>query len=267
MISTGYQPKLPIECRHLRFPEVICYTWNPAIKTEVIDLEDSNVICEDLENFPMEISDAVGANLASTPIICGGYFSNGSAVHTSDKCFKYMEGGWQHFATIIERRAHAAGIVYNNALHIFGGLNYETYTTLQSSEIVKEDGSTTEGPQLPTSIRFHAIASINSTVSVITGGRTNTNTNDKTWYFNHASQEFQSGPNLLKARYGHSSGSVTDQESKEKMAIVAGGIEGFGNLDSWILDSTEILLNGQWMTGKTHIVTNICLFFVYLLLL
>ena len=257
------------------------YPWNPAIKTEVIDLVDSNVICEDLEDFPMEISTAVGANLASTPIICGGYFSNNVSVHTSDKCFKYMEGGWQHFATIIERRAHAAGIVYNSvcmyrsffvfckALHIFGGLNYETYTTLQSSEIVKEDGSTTEGPQLPTSIRFHAVASINSTVSVITGGRTklwNGTDLDKTWYFNHASQEIQSGPNLLKARYGHSSGSVTDQESKEKMAIVAGGF-GPWNLDSWILDSTEILLNGQWMPGKTHRVTNICLFFVYLLLL
>ena len=91
--------------------------------TEVIDLADSNVKCEVLEDFPMEIQAAVGANLASTPIICGGYFYSGS-YHSSDKCFKYMEGGWQHFATMIEKRAYTAGIVYNNALHIFGGRDY-----------------------------------------------------------------------------------------------------------------------------------------------
>ena len=66
-------------------------------------------------------------------------------------------------------------------------------------------------------------------------------------YFNHESQEFQPGPNLLEARSDHSSGSVTDQETKEKIAIIAGG---FG-IDS-NLDSTEILWNGEWKTGKTH---------------
>ena len=205
-------------------------------------------MCEDLEDFPMEIEAAVGANLASTPIICGGYFGGPGSVHSSDKCFKYTEEGWQHFATMIERRDHATGIVYNNAFHIFGGFNFDT-SDLQSSEIVNEDGSSTKGPQLPTQIRSFAIASINSTVSIITGGWTNTGytISDKTWYFNHASQEFQPGPNLLEARHGHSSGTVTDQVTKEKTAIVAGGLKN----DNDYLDSTEMLLNGEWKTGKT----------------
>ena len=209
----------------------------------------------------MEINGAVGANLVSKPIICGGYFLNGSA-HSSDKCFKYMEGGWQHFATMIKRRAYASGIVYDNALHIFGGRDYDTSTTLQSSEIVKEDGSSTEGPQLPLSVWQHIIASINSTVSIITGGMAqDTNTaSDKTWYFNHASQEFQPGPNLLEARRGHSSGSVTDQENKEKMTIIARGYNSNG-----YLNSTEMLLNGEWKTGNTYTEKKyICLFFVHL---
>ena len=221
------------------------FPTNSGTKTEVIDLEDSNVICEDLEDFPIEISGAVGANLASTPIICGGIFINGS-FHSSDKCFKYMEGGWQHFATMIERRTWAAGIVYGNALHIFGGYDQDTNTRLQSSEIVKEDESTTEGPQLPTPIYFHAIASINSTISIITGGWLNTAT-DKTWYFNHASQEFQPGPNLLEARDYHSMGTITDQHTKEKTVIVAGGFGDDG------LDSTEMFINGEWVTGTNHI--------------
>ena len=227
---------------------------NNATKTEVIGLEDSNVICEDLEDFPLEVFGAVGANLASTPIICGGEIYNGSSKDSSDKCFKYMKGGWQQFATMIERRASAAGIVYNNALHIFGG--QDNAKELQSSEIVKEDGSVTEGPHLPTPIWDHAIASINSTVSVMTGGFINGFPSNQTWYFNHTSQEFQPGPNLLKSRYLHSSGSVTDQKTKEKMIIIAGGVSSeFG-----ILKSTEILLNDEWKKGKTHTESYICLF-------
>ena len=230
-------------------------------KTEVIDFADSNVKCEDLEDFPMETQAAVGANLVSTPIICGGLFYNGSH-HSSDVCFKYMKGGWQQFATMIERRTWAAGIVYDNALHIFGGYDQDTNTILQSSEIVKEDGNLTEGTQLPKPIYAHAIASINSTVSIITGGNSYS---DKTWYFNHASQEFQPGPNLLEGRYHHSAGYVIDQETKEKMAIISGGYNidiSEGNVDIIYLDSTEMLMNGQWMTGKTHTESNTCSFLV-----
>ena len=230
------------------------YPGNSATKkTVVIDLEDSNVICEVLDDFPMEIYVAVGANLASTPIICGGFFYNGIG-HSSVNCFKYTKGGWQNFATLIERRNAAAGIVYKDALHIFGGYDQDANNNLQSSEIVKKDGSSTEGPQLPTPVYAHAIASINSTVSIITGGWTNTYS-DQTWYFNHESQEFQQGPNLLEARSDHSSGSVTDQETKEKMAIIAGGFGIDRNLDS-----TEMLWNGEWKTGKTHTESCICLF-------
>ena len=152
---------------------------------------------------------------------------------------------------MIERRLFPAGIVYSNALHIFGGQDYDFYNTstvLNSSEIVKEDGSSTKGPQLPEPMWQHAIASINSTVSIITGGRTSwINYSDKTWYYNHASQKFQPGPNLTEARTYHSSGSVTDQETKEKMVIIAGGSN-----STDFLDSTEMLLNGEWKTGKNH---------------
>ena len=227
--------------------------------TEVIDSENSNVICEDLEDFSMEIDNAVGANLASMPIICGGALENGTS---SNKCFIYTKGGWQHFVTMIDRREYAAGIVYDNALHIFGGYDSEFTSrqiTLQSSEIVNEDGTSTKGPQLPTPMSAHAIAFINSTVSIISGVRTwNWNMSNsytyKSWYFNHATQEFQVGPNLLEPRRHHSSGTITDQESKEKTVIVTGGVNGSA------MDSTEILLNGKWVTGKNHRFVNFCAF-------
>ena len=50
------------------------FPLNSGNKTEVIDLENGNVKCKDLEDFPIENSQAVYANLASMPIICGGWF-------------------------------------------------------------------------------------------------------------------------------------------------------------------------------------------------
>jgi hypothetical protein len=50
-------------------------------------VENSNVICKDLEDFPIEVYAAIGTNLTSMPIICGGRSSL-----PSDKCFKYNSG-------------------------------------------------------------------------------------------------------------------------------------------------------------------------------
>ena len=82
---------------------------------------------------------------------------------------------------------------------------------------------------MPTPIHGHAIVSINSTVSIITGGYDGTYS-EKTWYFNHESQEFQPGPNLLEGRNSHSSGTITDQKTKEKRVIIVGGYNGSSHL-------------------------------------
>ena len=241
-------------CIHWPFSavtKVLITTGYPSYsskKTEVIDLENSNIKCKDLNEFPMEIFLGVGAKLASMPIICGGLFYDAFTIeHSSDQCLIYTESGWQHFVTMIDRRIDAAGIIYDNAFHIFGGYDQDENTILQSSEIINEDGSSTEGPQLPIPIFFHAIASINSTVSIITGGETNTNSyTNQTWYFNHAKQEFTPGPDLLVGRYVHASATITDQETKDRIVVVAGGYNGS------FLDSTEIFLNGEWVAGKNH---------------
>ena len=65
-----------------------------------------------------------------------------------------------------------------------------------------------------------------------------------TLYFNHVAQVFIQGPNLLEDRRGHASGTITDQETGEKIVVIAGG------KNSYFLDSTEILFDGEWHTGK-----------------
>ena len=99
--------------------------------TEVINLDgNEDVTCRDLEDFPIMLSNAVGGNLASTPVICGGQNeSDTKSIHDEiDTCFKLIKGyydhlGWETFATMTNKRAVAAGVVYQNTLHVFGGLS------------------------------------------------------------------------------------------------------------------------------------------------
>ena len=208
-------------------------------KTEIIDIASGGVTCSDLENFPVEISGGVGGNLQGTPVVCGGYHST-----YSDKCYKFTTtGGWQEFASMKDKRRYAAGIVYKKKLHVFGGRDG---SRLQSSEIISEDGGVIDGPNLPTAVTKHAITAINSTVSILSGGRTNANQySSQTWFYNHETETFSSGPTLLEGRRLHASATIVDKVTKAKIPVVTGGLDG-----SNFLDSTEFLIDGQWQTGK-----------------
>ena len=65
-------------------------------------------------------------------------------------------------------------------------------------------------------------------------------------YFNHETQAFSPGPSLLEDREDHASATIIDRVTKAKTPIVAGGI----NAASEFLDSTELLINGEWQLGK-----------------
>ena len=91
------------------------YPESSARKTEpVVDVE-SGETCADLADFPVSNYGAVGANLNGTPIVCGGY-SSGTYYQA---CYKLTNAGWQEFASMNEKRAFAAGIMYKNKFHCF----------------------------------------------------------------------------------------------------------------------------------------------------
>ena len=86
---------------------------------------------------------------------------------------------------------------------------------------------------------------INDTVSLLSGGETNTNTySAQTWYYNHVTEAFTSGPDLLEGRNDHGSAMNVDKVTKAKIVVITGGWN--GNND---MDSTEMLINGQWQAG------------------
>ena len=118
---------------------------------------------------------------------------------------------------------------------------------MNSTEIITEHG-VSAGPDMPEAAYSQAIASVNETTSILTGGRLNYGiwgTSNKTWFFNHVSQQFQAGPSLITGRRRHASGTIVDQETNENIVVVVGGYSNF-------LDSTELLISGEWKQGKNH---------------
>ena len=119
---------------------------------------------------------------------------------------------------------------------------------LSSTEIITEQG-VSPGPEMPKRVYTHAIASVNETTSILTGGHSpGGGVMEKTWFFCHVSQQFQKGPSLITARRYHASGTIQDKVTMENIVAVIGGY----NVNT--LESTELLINGDsaWQQGKNH---------------
>ena len=209
--------------------------------TEIVDVAN-DVACSDLADFPVELSGAVGANLDGTPVVCGGGGNSGSL----DTCYRFKNGIWEEFTSMMEKRKGAAGVMYNKKLHMFGG---HGASRLDTSEIINIDGEVSDGPDLPIAVFIHAMTAINDTVSLLSGGWTDPGVinvyiySNQTWYYNHDTEAFTSGPDLLAGRYLHGSAINVDKVTKAEIVVITGGWNGN------VMDSTEMLINGQWETG------------------
>ena len=209
---------------------------------EVVDVV-SGETCADLVDISYPIYQAMGANLHGTPVVCGGSFSSTSTHY--QECHKFTNGEWQEFAIMNEKRVAAAAIMHKNKFHVFGGM--DGYLS-QTSELIGIDGGVEYGPDLPTAVYNHAITAINTTVSILSGGTTSASLKSpSTWYYNHETQGFSSGPSLLERRRVHGSATIVDKVTKSKIPIVTGG------LGNGFLKSTEMLINGQWQPGMYYI--------------
>jgi hypothetical protein len=217
-----------------------------ATKTEVVDVVNGET-CADLADFPLNNYGAVGAYLHGTPVVCGGRYwlsdwqEFGDWLY-SQTCYKYSNNGWQQFASMKEKRQHFAGVIHKNKFHVFGG--WDDGVVSKTTELISIDGGVEYGPDLPDAVRMHAITSINSTVSLLSGGRTGGSLYSwYSWYFNHDTNVFSSGPSLLIGRRYPGSATVVDKVTKAKIPMVTGGYNG------GTLDSTELLINGIWQSG------------------
>ena len=103
---------------------------------------------------------------------------------------------------------------------------------------------------MPEALHSHAVASVNETTTILTGGQPSVVSSAKSWFFSHVSQQFQAGPNLITGRRGHASATIQDKVTMENIVAVIGGFK--GTIPTAYLDSVELLINGEseWQQGK-----------------
>ena len=207
-------------------------------------------------DHPRKIDSATGGFLNQNFITCGGYDSDEGV---TDKC--YLLGSEEPFATMMTKRRNAASIVLDEKLWILEGSSRsivlepgklwilggsdENNNILSSTEYIFADGKNEEGPPMPIALDRHVMVKINGTTSLLVGGwMGNSANNQKSWYYN---DKWHIGPNLPKARNGHSVGIVRDSVTTQDYLVVTGGYNG-----SFQFNDVEILsvTGNAWETGK-----------------
>ena len=129
--------------------------------------------------------------------------------------------------------------------------------TLSSTEYIEYSNKTfssTPGPNLPIALCKHQLVSFNHKefgyVSMVIGGQP-PGSNDGAWityFFLHSNQTWMEGPHLKHDRMYHAAQVIIDPVTKEELVIVTGGT--FASDTDDFLDTTEILIDGNWTSGK-----------------
>ncbi len=169
-----------------------------ATKTEIIDLSDDAKTCHDLKSYHLQARNAFGGLLQEKyPLICGGSKTN-KASDGYDKC--YALGRNASFKTSLSRKTlGAAAIATNNGNHLFvtGGPPNDNATEFVSLD---DTQSHVKGPSLPRGVSNHCLVQINSSTLLLIGGYDGHTQRRETYFFNMRSQEWISGPRMVKKR-------------------------------------------------------------------
>ena len=222
-----------------------------GINTELIDLEDSCSI-PSVPNYPNALEGATGVFINESVILCGG--GNASVQVAVNECYKLSKDGitFNSFTSMQDKRLYFASSIINDELiWATGGLGGNSGFSLGliSNEFINPQDATTvsSGTSMPLGIYGHQITTLNSSTSILTGGGYSTDPfSKKTYYFDHNTDTWNSGPDMTQGRRWHATGIIKDSVTLTEHIVVAGGC--FINP----LDSVEIMFNGDnfWTAGN-----------------
>ena len=202
-------------------------------------------MCNNWPDFPIGVEGVTGGIIENTVIICGGW-DGGS---NRDACYSLTSEKATLVTHMSVGRMYAVSIVIDkNTLWVTGGENEGFHFTMgmNSTEYVKITG-TMFGPDLPMALFAHAMVAINSTFSMVIGGETASGSSTaSTFFYDHNEGEWINGPSLMEERAYHAAGIVTDEVTDEPFLAVTGG------KNSELLNSSEILQDGEWAQGNIN---------------
>jgi N-acetylneuraminic acid mutarotase len=206
-----------------------------------MNLASSAPTCKNPPNFPAKVYSVIGGlGFNGNPIICGGRQNN---VH-SNKCYSLENNEWVSSASMNAVRVAAAAAQLQDGKILVTGGDDRSGSSLNSAEILTEEGWESNIPSLPVTIYGHCMVTVNSTTVMAIGGfQNNQDFSGKTFYFTFGEDSWTEGPELKNKRVHHSCGRIRrNKESQEMSIIVAGGS---------YLSSVEILgeASNEWQRG------------------
>ncbi len=221
-----------------------------ARKSEVIDLLDPNLRCDDLPMYPLEAASAFGMLYNGNEIlICGG---NGQV-----DC--YILGKDVIQTNLIMERNWAVGIALDDTkLLITGGRDIKNNSYVAgTTEIVSPGKPTISGPTLPFPSVSHCLTKINETTLFLSGGfRPEIGAENATYFYFLDTQTWIPGPDMVNVRGDHACTAYRDLKDQQ-VIMVAGGYQNPFNEEN-VRNSTEILdlSTNSWTLGKFNFITN-----------
>jgi hypothetical protein len=215
------------------------YPISTAVKSEVIDLEDASNICQNLEDYPIQVVTEVGGLLnQGDPLVCGGY---------TNVCYVVNQPGQS--SEMLEDRAGSASLTLNSThLWVTGGWFNDVY--LQTSEYVSIGQAAVKGPDLPYAVTEHCLVRVNSSTALLCGGLNNGGYLNECHFMDLEDHSWSQGPSMMTKRKDHSCGIFKSAAHQGRNIVVAAG--GYNGAD---LDSVEFLdpTTNTWNEGKIYL--------------
>ena len=216
------------------------YNSHYLSETEILNFGNTVGQSPQFQDHPKSIYGATGGFLNEEFITCGGYILDELL---ANKCFKLGSEG--PFVTMYKERFRAASVFLNpGKLWILGGAD-KYFDSLSSTEYIFADGRNHDGPPMPIGLTGHAMVKINQSIPFLVGGLDNDGFSNRTWFYDG---KWLEGPDLQKARYQHSVGTLRDPVTAQVYIVVAGG----WGMGMEILNDVEILsvTGTAWETGN-----------------
>ena len=208
--------------------------YETSVAVEVFDLVDDSVICEALEDFPVQVAAASGGLINnSVPIICGGLNNFRGDCHIPGNT---NDGP---LATLITPRSSTASIAMGNTLWITGGAHVFNNSPLSSTEIVDDLAIVVDGPELPMTMFGHCIVKLNQTTFLFMYER-------KTFFYDYSNQVWSYGPDMKYKRTYFGCGKMTSANGSV-VVVAAGGAYSRNTTEFLDFDGSKDL---KWSAGE-----------------
>jgi N-acetylneuraminic acid mutarotase len=223
---------------------LICGGYN-TVSCEVNNLASSASFCKNPQTFPATVYAAIGGlGFKGNPIICGGYQND--EVRTN-KCYSLENNVWVSSHSMTSVRSEAAAAQLQDGKLLVTGGHAGSFSYLNSTEILTEEGWESTIPSLPVTILGHCMVTVNSSTVMVIGGDQNNEASEKTFYFAFGEESWTEGPGLKNKREFHSCGKIRRNNESQEMSIIVAG----GSVRDSYLSSVEILDEGsnEWQTG------------------